>query len=342
MEFKILLIIFFIFFLYVINFLQKKFNFSTDKITKHEKHKLLLSFKKSVPLSGSFYFIPITFFLFYNFNIMACIFCLLFFVLGLLSDLKITNSPKLRLTIQFLLLLIFLYLNDNIIIDTRIEMLNDLMTNNISRILIIAFFFLVLINGFNFIDGVNNLCSLNFLIILFFSSLLLYNMDFITLNNKLFFLICSLSIFIIYNFFAKNFLGDGGVYGLGFLIGYILINLSMLDPRISPYFIANLLWYPSFENLFSIIRRISNKKKNYLPDNEHFHQLLYLYLNKNFFFKRKYLISSLTGILINSYLIIVCFIGYIYYSKTNIQILLIFSSVLLYLTLYNQLKKKIK
>ena len=42
------------------------------------------------------------------------------------------------------------------------------MQNNIFNIFIVSFFFLVLVNGYNFIDGVNNLSSLNFLIILIF------------------------------------------------------------------------------------------------------------------------------------------------------------------------------
>ena len=58
------------------------------------------------------------------------------------------------------------------------------------------------------------------------------------------------------------------------------IELSQLSDKISPYFIANLLWYPAFENLFSIIRRILSSKKNYIADNHHLHQLLYSYLNK--------------------------------------------------------------
>ena len=70
-----------------------------------------------------------------------------------------------------------------------------------------------------------------------------------------------MSVFVLFNFLEKNFLGDGGVYGLSFFIGFIIIQLSFFDEKISPYFLANLLWYPAFENLFSIIRRSLDKKK---------------------------------------------------------------------------------
>ena len=94
----------------------------------------------------------------------------------------------------------------------------------------------------------------------------------------------------------------------------------MSDNKISPYFIANLLWYPAFENLFSILRRLFYNKKNYLPDNLHLHQLVYKFIKKKNFFKKNYLLSSVTGILLNMYLFLIFTIGYKFYSETYIQI----------------------
>ena len=74
--------------------------------------------------------------------------------------------------------------------------------------------------------------------------------------------------------------------------------------------------------------------KNYLADNYHLHQLLFKYLSKNKFFKKKYLISSFTGIFINLYLIIIYMIGYVFYSKTNIQVFLMLISVFIYIVVY--------
>ena len=137
------------------------------------------------------------------------------------------------------------------------------MNNEIFRILITSFFIVVLINGFNFIDGVNNLCSLNFLIILIFLYLLAVDLSILNYDNLLNIIISSLFIFIFFNFFGKNFLGDGGVYGISFFLSIIIINISLHSEQISPYFIANLIWYPALDNLFSIFRRTIYKKKNY-------------------------------------------------------------------------------
>ena len=129
---------------------------------------------------------------------------------------------------------------------------------------------MVLINGFNLIDGTNCLCSLNFLIISVFIFFLMNKLNINFMNLKYLIIIISLSIFVIFNFFGKNFLGDGAAYGISFLLGYILLKITLINYEVSPYFIANLLWYPAFENLFSILRRNFSKKNNYLPDNEHY------------------------------------------------------------------------
>ncbi len=322
----------------LINF-QNKYSFCLDKITSEEKHKNLLKLNTKVPLTGSFYFLPIIFVLNYEAHILIFVFSMLFFVIGLLSDLKIATSPKLRLILQSFILLFFVYINKELQIDTRISFFNYLMKFELFRILIISFFLLVLINGFNFIDGVNNLTSLNmFLIILFLYFLSReFSSEFQYLSNTL---LPLLFIFILLNFFGKNFLGDGGVYGLGFFIGIIAIQVTLLNDQISPYFIANLLWYPAFENLFSILRRIFSNKKNYIADNLHLHQLLYKYLNRKKLFREKYLTSSLTGILINVYLLVFYIIGFLDYSDTKLQIVLILSNSLIYLLTHNFLKKQ--
>ena len=337
------IIIFFglLIYLFFLNLNQIRFNFCLDKSSNTEKHKLLLELKNKTPISGSFFFLPLILYLSYQINLFFLVFCILFFCLGLLSDLKIAHSPKLRLFLQFFLVIIFLIFNNEIVIDTRIEFLNDLMNNQTLRVLISSFFIVVLINGFNFIDGVNNLCSLNFLLITIFLYLTATNLSVLNIELSIKFLIISLLIFVIFNFFGKNFLGDGGVYGLSFFLAIFVIKLSLLSEKISPYFIANLLWYPAFENLFSIFRRTFYKKKNYEADNEHLHQLLFKYFQNKKIIKKKYLLSSFVGVLINCCLFIFYFLGYRDYSDTKLQLVLILLSTILYLSIYFLLKKKV-
>lgn len=341
MEFKILILLFFTIVLSLLNFYQIKFKFCLDNATIEEKHKKLLSLNNQTPLSGTIYFFIVTSIIFYRDESYLLIPCIFFFGIGFFADLKILKSPKLRLILQFLILLIFFSVSQEITIDLRIDLLNKLMEKNIFNILIVSFFFLVLVNGYNFIDGVNNLSPLNFLIILTFIYLLCESINIYDLRNSILVFMFATVVFVIFNFFGKNFLGDGAIYGLSFFIGYILIKISSFDDSISPYFIANLLWYPAFENLFTILRRSFNRNKNYLPDNKHLHQMVFKFITKKKMFKQKFLCSSIAGISINIFLSVLYIIGYFFKNQTDVQIYLIITGILVYLFLYNSLRKYI-
>ena len=56
-------------------------------------------------------------------------------------------------------------------------------------------------------------------------------------------------------------LGDTGAYILSFFVGFLIISCHKLNPYISPYFFITIIWYPCYENLFSIIRKL---KSNFL------------------------------------------------------------------------------
>ena len=69
-------------------------------------------------------------------------------------------------------------------------------------------------------------------------------------------------LFILYilNFLNKIYLGDNGAYLIGLIFSICLIDFyNDNHTSISPFFIVLLLWYPAFENLFSILRKINFK-----------------------------------------------------------------------------------
>ena len=76
--FKIIYIVFFATYLYLINSFQKKFNFCLDKISNIDSHKYLLNKSSNIPLSGSFFIFPILFYLFYDIYLAAIIFFFFF------------------------------------------------------------------------------------------------------------------------------------------------------------------------------------------------------------------------------------------------------------------------
>ena len=201
------------------------------------------------------------------------------------------------------------------------------------------FCFLVLINGTNFLDGLNSLVSGYYIIsisCLFFLS----EQGSITLiyQKEIMYLLIGLVIFFIFNMFGLTFLGDGGAYILALLIGYLFISNFNFNITISPYYIALLLWYPAFENLFSLSRRIISNQKVSNPDNLHLHQLIYLKMRKAPLKNHK-IINFISSFVILFYNLIIFFIATKYYSSTKILVCLIMINLIIYYSLYYFLSK---
>lgn len=72
------------------------------------------------------------------------------------------------------------------------------------------------------------------------------------------------------------FLGDGGAYFLGFMIGELSVLLLVRHPQVSAWFPLLLCIYPVFETLFSIYRkRWLRGRSPGAPDGVHLHMLIY-------------------------------------------------------------------
>lgn len=322
-------------FLYLaVNYTFLKYSFFLDK--KFFPHKSLVS-KKSIPVSGGLIFVLITAFFFRfesNFNYLI----LLIFFVGALSDLNYLKSPLKRFILQISIIFVLIFLSKNFIVSIRIPFFDYLLTFSIFKYFFVIFCLLVLINGSNFIDGVNTLLIGYFLLITVIILLLIskYNLNIDIRNYEILFSL--LLILFIFNFFEKFFCGDGGSYAISLLIGYNLIQISKLDYTISPYFIACLLWYPAYECLFSIIRKKIQKSEVTGPDQKHLHQLLFIFFSKRYKFK-KWVISSLTGISINLYNLFTFLIAYLNVSQTKTLISLLILNLVLYNFTYFILRK---
>jgi len=322
--------------IFFINFLFKKFSFLLDK--KHLPHKNFTSLD-NIPISGGL-IIVLNLFIFSKDYILN-LFSILIFILGVFSDLFIIKKSLKKFVIQILILFSFIYFCEVKILSTRIFFIDYFLDNNIFSISLTLFCLLILINGSNFIDGVNTL-SLGYfilinLVILYFINERVFFYD--TFN--FFYLFLVLLIVFIFNFFSKLYLGDSGVFVLSFIFGYILINISNNNLlSVSPLFILLLLWYPAFENLFSIIRKFLTKSHPSKPDNFHFHQLLFMYLKKNNFFSKQYA-NTFSGIFINFYNALIFFLGTFFFNSSLELGILIFFNILIYISLYIFLRKKI-
>ena len=328
-----------LFIITILNFVFKKFNILIDQ-TNTSSHKSFINGHKTIPLSGGFvFFLILVFFLPENYQYFT-ILIFFIFLTGLLSDLDILRSPFFRIIFQTIIIVVYLFLFDNFVSSIRVDFFDNLLNIFFIKLFFTSFCILVLINGTNFIDGVNTLVVGYFILVasnvLYLTEVNNLDLDILLVSTCL----TSLVVIYIFNFFGKIYLGDGGAYLISFVIGVTLIKFSNDNYLVSPYYIVALLWYPAYENLFSIIRKKILKKTPSTPDNEHLHQFIYLYLDRSFNINKNFS-NTLSGILICLYnLFYFLFILDEYYQTETLAYSIIFN-VLIYNLLYFLLRKKL-
>lgn len=321
--------------IYFINKLLFKINRLSNY--KGYKHQKFIGFK-NVPLSGGFYFVVSCIILFYfsNYNYPLSIFLFLIFIVGFISDINLLSSPKLRFLIQTIVIIFFIILLDVKVHQTKFDLLDMLLQNIYFKYFFSIFCFLVLINGSNFIDGLNGLMSGYFIAIIF----IIFSLDIhigLDIEKNLIISLLTILIFLfILNISNKLFMGDGGAYVLGLFCGYLLVKTYEMNPYFSPYFIVHLLWYPCFENLFSILRKFSLKRSPINPDNNHLHQLIFFYLKKKLSLN-KYKINNISSFIIIFYNLSIFSVSLINPSSSQFQISLILLNIIIYLLVYFKL-----
>jgi len=311
-----------------------------------QKKKLLCSFtgeihqrytsKENVPLTGGiilFFFIIKVFF--NEFQDLQ-VFLFLILLIGIFSDLKLIKSANKRLVYQIIISFFCVFINKITILNTGIDYLDIILTNNIFNYFFVTFCILIILNGTNFSDGLNTLVIGYYLIVLFFIyKLNLFN--FLNIDPLKIILLGSLFLFIFFlNLFNKMHLGDSGSYLLGLLFSIILIKIYYNYQGISSFYIVLLLWYPAFENLFSFLRKNLEKKSPLEPDKKHLHQLIFSLL------KKKYKLGSnfsniLTAQLINIYNFFIIYLASTSIYDSQFQILLITLNIVLYIVMYVKL-----
>ena len=291
------------------------------------------------PLLGG-YFLILALFFNPQVNLTQKILYLLIFFSGTLSDFKILNSPTFRLFFQTAIILIFVKLTNIYLEDTRIILLDQFLNNDLFNIFFCTFCIVILVNLSNFIDGLNGIVS-GYYIIILIALVSIGTFSSIADQNFIQFTIFVLFLMLILNLFNKIYIGDSGSYLLGFFIATILIKTYVENPFLSPYFIILLIWYPCFENLFSIIRKLKTNMSPLKPDNLHLHQLIFKFFCDNFNFKKNF-INNLSSLIILSYNLIIILISLTDVINSKFQILLIIINIITYLCIYLFLLKKNK
>ena len=327
--------------LFLINHLIKSNNFLLDN-KESSLHKIFTDKNTKPPFSGGILILLSLFVFIPNGEINFKIIIFLIFMTGFLSDINILKSANLRFIIQIILVFFSIIILEKYIQTVRVDFLDGFLSNFYFKLFFTSLCILVLVNGTNFIDGLNTLVLGYYLLIIFFVSSFYIGAEIFILNYEIvtYFSIILLSILIL-NGLNLLYLGDNGAYLLSFFIAIILIDLSNNIKILSPYYIVNLLWYPAYETLFSIIRKLKTKKSPLKPDNFHLHQLIYLFIKRKINHIPK-IVNTISGITINIFNFAVFFVATLNYSNTKAQIVILLFSLTIYNFMYLILKKKIR
>ncbi len=339
----IVIIILTVLIFYSLHFLISKSKIANLYLLDNDFKKVQSFHKNPVLRSGGiliFSSIIFIFIFFFNKNINInhiILFSLINFFVGFAADIKLTNNPIKRFLIIVILNLFLILYFEFYILNFNFFIFDYLNSIAPFKILLVFFAIFFIINGSNLIDGFNGLLSIHTSILFLFLLFILKNNNFdIELEKYLIFLIFVNILFLTLNFpNAKIFLGDAGAYFLGSNAAVISILISNNIDQVSPFFIANVLFYIFYEIFFSVFRKIAQKKNPFYPDKMHLHMMVYRYLKK-----KMNNANPLTSIFINGIYFLTMIPCLFYYDNTMIcQIIFIFQ-LLIYMSFYFYFLKK--
>lgn len=132
-------------------------------------------------------------------------------------------------------------------------------------------------NAVNIIDGFNGLASVVTICMLVSLAYVAWQVGDVFVMVTALMVAGATAGFLIWNYpVGLIFLGDGGAYFIGFMLGELALLLVMRNPQVSTWYAALLLIYPTFETVFSAWRRMFLRGKSpAMPDGIHLHSLIF-------------------------------------------------------------------
>jgi len=219
----------------------------------------------------------------------------LFFLLGYFDDKK-NLSANTKLVIMVILILATLFFDRNTLLkDLRLTFFNSSINLGKFSFLITILCFLLFINAFNMLDGINGQAVTYVFFILI---ILLFNKIFTNIV-----LLLSITCFFLFilNIQNKVYLGDSGSLTLGFIISFIFLNSYNVNSSFFVDEVFLIMCIPGYELLRLTVVRILKKRHPFASDSSHIHHLI---IRKFSFVKTFVLIQLLIIFPYISYLII--------------------------------------
>jgi UDP-N-acetylmuramyl pentapeptide phosphotransferase/UDP-N-acetylglucosamine-1-phosphate transferase/O-antigen ligase len=204
------------------------------------------------------------------------------FAVGFLEDLTKKVGVLERLVATLSSGVLACLLTGSMLQRTGIAALDTLLAYAPFAVMFTAFCVGGLANAVNIIDGFNGLAGGVVIIILTALGLIAARFGDTQLAWACFLIAASVLGFLAVNWpSGKIFLGDGGAYLLGFLVGWAAVMLAVRNPQVSPWSPLLACAYPVLEVAFSFYRksrRVGSSPGQ--PDRVHLHMLVYRRLVK--------------------------------------------------------------
>jgi len=253
-----------------LSFLAKKFNLFDHPDNNRKIHNELIPL-----LGGPILFFNISLFLFYeSLNFLNSNYITLFliitisFIISLFNDKKDIN-PKFRLIIFYIIFLLWVYLDEEMMIQNLYFNFIDL-DIDLGKwgIFITPLFILIFFNALNLFDGVN-LQTISYTLI-YFLFLYLNKINIVSYYPLGAFVI----FFIFYNFKNKIFLGDSGVAIIAIILSYLTITNYNNSQNFFCEEIFFIMFLPGIDMTRLYFQRIFKGKNPFTADNTHIHHYL--------------------------------------------------------------------
>lgn len=229
---------------------------------------------------------------------------LLFFFIGLFDDKYEISANKKFLIMLLSLIPIIILSGDLIIKEIRVSFLEiEYSLPYYVSIFWTVLCFLLFINALNMFDGINyQVCFFSIYICVFFIINNYFLIFFI-------FVLISLINFFILNHRNKAFLGDNGSYLLAFIFSYLFVKIYNQEQTLDSDHIFLIMIIPGIDLIRLFIVRISKGNNPFTPDKDHFHHILlkkYNLINVNIIIQSLIIIPSLGGFYFGYTFIFLC------------------------------------
>ncbi len=214
-----------------------------------------------------------------SFGLLLIVSALPAFLSGLLEDVTKTVGVSVRLLATVASAGLAGYLLNAWLSSVQILGIDNLMlAYPLVAIAITGFAVVGVANAFNIIDGYNGLSATVAVIVLSGITYVAFQVSDYHIMIAALAMIGALLGFLVWNYpRGLIFLGDGGAYLIGFWIAELSILLTARHSEVSKWFPLLLCFYPIFETLFTIYRRVILKRVHPgMPDASHLHQLIYM------------------------------------------------------------------